>query len=205
MAMPEKIGWDGSEFFTMDILLANDVQVLNMRLSRTTAQKTYALLREHYGDTTAIPAELTAEQVEIALLEAELDEAVADKRIERWRVTSPGAILAPRQWGIVVWLPKPNASLYCPFQEWRDSRVDVVRSAVEYVRGLQKPLRDVYEMSSRECCDEMNERGWTFVDGSACHFYIKGDRAVRLCNNSQESYWKMLREAREIDAKDGKP
>jgi len=137
---------------------STDVQLHGLALAQLADDK----LREALG----VPDGLTAEQVEVARLEGELDAARADGRIERWRIVSPGAVMDPKQWAITMW---ERASRRAPFQEWRDSRLEAARAAVEHVRTLTVPApkpRPVEDMSGNECRRELaeltpNKPGWT--------------------------------------------
>ncbi len=139
-------------------LCDTDVQLDGLAVARGVAEK----LREVLG----VPDGLTAEQAEVARLEGELDAARADGRIERWRIVSPGAVMDPKQWAITMW---ERASRRAPFQEWRDSRLEAARAAVEHVRTLPVPApkpRPVEDMSGNECRRELaeltpNKPGWT--------------------------------------------
>lgn len=115
-------------------------------------------LREYLG----IP-DLTADEIAVVLAERELDQARADKRINRWHWAT-GAPSTPCQTHTypckyVIALPALGVEKFIE----HSTRLAAAQAAVEYVRGLQPPkpkLPNVGGMGYRDRAEEMGERGW---------------------------------------------
>ena len=135
---------------------STDVQLHGLALAQLADDK----LREALG----VPDGLTAEQVEIARVGAELEAAVADGRIAGWSYRNrQGHWIVVQRHGEVDWSnlrDAPNCA---------GSMVAAMRAAVEHVRTLPVPApkpSPLEDMSGNECRRELaeltsNKPAWT--------------------------------------------
>lgn len=165
--------------------METDVQLDGLAVGRFAADK----LREALG----VPG-LSAEQVEVARLEGELDAAKADGRIAAWRPYTGERGYTVTDGCGYVW----NTGCLYP-------RLEQARRAAEHVRALQAPApkpRDVGEMSDEECRMELRARGWSNVGGSDWVGYVRDGIAVEvppLVRTGAAALRDAVRTARELD------
>jgi hypothetical protein len=170
-----------------------DVQLDGLALNQGVAAK----LRDVLG----VPG-LTAEQVEVARLEAELDAAVADGRIAGWSYRNrQGHWIVVQRHGELDWSnlrDAPNCA---------GSMVAALRAAVAYVRTLPVPEpapRDVDEMNCTDCNCELRESGWVRVSDNGWTGYVRGSVALPVTaaglSDAATAYRDAVRKARELDA-----
>ncbi len=142
-----KLGvWEDEKFDTGELVLPNGNLVTHNAVH---------FLQAFGIDPAACATGLTAPQIEVAKLEAELEEAVTEGRITNWRFEcNPVNYKTSCMYTI-------EGDFNSSPHSFGPTRLLAARAAVEYVRSQEPKLPALDGMAIQDLKSELRQRGWT--------------------------------------------